>query len=529
MIQKRTLAGILLAAVLLGTVPVLSLATTDPSPPAQEGQNLLRNPGFEGITCRAGSDPGWCLDNWTHDAHDGSIHENIFTPQGWVSWWRTGGDYGQPEVKTIPNVHPFSGELPRIRSGNYAVLLFTFHRLQDTGLYQVVTGLEPGATVQFSAYGHGWSCDDKEAPMGYTCGDPWNQVFQVGIEPNGVADPFSPSIVWSQEQRSPDHYSLIGPVTAQVGEGGSVCVVLRSKTKWPFKYQDAYWDDTSLVTTSPGTPPTDTPPPPPPTATPGPSPTPRSTPTPRPDGATVHIVEAGDTLFGIALMYGVDADQIRTLNANSLGANDMIWPGMELVISLPSEALAPTPLPPPATSEPTAVPDSPAAPAEVGSGGASICVLAYHDRNGNTFRDDEETEELLPNAEFSIADASGVVNRYTSDGVHEPHCFTGLASGAYRVIQSSPPGYAPSGPAEWPVAVAEGTSLDIQFGDVRSENSATPGEADEPTPAGEEDNEPADDSTASRIFATVAKVSGIMVLILAAGVAVLFALNRRRM
>jgi uncharacterized repeat protein (TIGR01451 family) len=211
----------------------------------------LQNPSFEGIICRPDSEPGWCLDNWTHDTHDGELYDNIFTPQGWVTWWLKADGYGQPEVKTIPRLPPFTGELERIRSGNYAVLLFTFYRLQDMGLYQVVTGLPSGATVQFSAYAHGWSCDSNE-PMGYSCGDPSNQTFQVGIEPDGVADPFSSSIIWSTEQTSPDYYSLIGPVTAQVGADGSVCVYLRSKTKWPYKYQDAYWDDTELIVLSSG-------------------------------------------------------------------------------------------------------------------------------------------------------------------------------------------------------------------------------------------------------------------------------------
>ena len=531
MVEKRTLIGILLATVLLGTVPVFSLAMPDRSRPAQEGQNLLQNPGFEGITCAPGSEPGWCPDNWTHDTHDGSLHDNIYTPQGWVTWWRKGGEYGQPEVKTIPNVAPFKGELNRIRSGNYAVQIFTYYRLQDTGLYQVVTGLEPGSKVQFSAHAHGWSCGEKNARLGYTCGDAWNQLFQVGIEPNGIADPFSPSVIWSPEQISPDYYNLIGPVSAQVGEGGSICVFLRSKTKWGVEHQDAYWDDTSLIMTEPGEPPTATPLPPPPTPTYGPSPTPRATPTPRPDGATVHIVESGDTLFGIALMYNVDVDQIRRLNAGSLGAGDMIWPDQELVISLPSEVPTATPLPTPSTPEPTLAPSNPEQPVtteEETGGGASICVLAYHDRNGSTFRDDEEVEELLPNVEFTLANASGVVDRYASDGVYEPHCFTGLAPGAYRVIQNSPPGYETSGPAERAVAVAEGTSLDILFGNVRS---ALPGasEVTEPTPESTEGNDSASGSAASRTFATVAKISGIMVLILALGVAVLFVLNRQRM
>ena len=213
--------------------------------------NRLQNPGFEGITCRPGSVPPECLDNWTHDTHDGVFHPDIFTPQGWVTWWRTGGNYGQPESRVIPNVPPFTAPLARIRSGHYAAELFTFYRLQDTGLYQVITGLEPGATVQFSTYAHGWSCDSDHHPIGYSCGDLSNQTFQVGIEPNGVADPFLPSIIWSVEKTSPDYYSLIGPITAQVGENGSVCVYLRSKTKWMYMFQDAYWDDTSLVIAPP--------------------------------------------------------------------------------------------------------------------------------------------------------------------------------------------------------------------------------------------------------------------------------------
>jgi len=524
MIRKRTLIGIMLVVALLGVTTAFSLAAPVPSRPAQEGQNLLQNPGFEGITCAPGSAAGWCDDNWTRDTFNGTIYTEIYSPQGWVTWWREGDGYGRPEVLVIPKMPPFTGELTRIRSGNYALKLFTFFRNQDAGYYQIVTGLEPGAAVQFSVYAHGWSCDNNDR-LGYTCGDPWNQIFQVGIEPNGVADPFSPGIVWSSEQTAPDHFALIGPVTAQVGEGGTVVVFMRSKTKWPFEHLDAYWDDASLVMTAPGTPPTATPLPPPPTATPGPSPTPLPPPTPRPDGAVVHIVESGDTLLGIALMYGVDPDQIRQLNATSLGPNDMLWPGQELMISMPSETSTPTPLPEPPTLAPTPAPDNSVA--EVTSEGASVCVLAYHDRNGDEFRD-EEAEELLPNAEFTIADVSGVIDQYVSDGISEPHCFTGLPSGAYRVIQDSPPGYESSGLAERAVAVAEGTSLDLQFGNVRSENPS-PGEAPTPTSGSGGDNGSGNGSTVGRIFATVAKVSGIMVLILAAGVAVLFVLNRRRM
>ena len=43
-------------------------------------------------------------------------------------------------------------------------------------------------------------------------------------------------------------------------------------------------------------------------------PTPQYTPTPRPDGAIVHTVVSGDTLFGIALAYDIPVDDIYELN-----------------------------------------------------------------------------------------------------------------------------------------------------------------------------------------------------------------------
>jgi LysM repeat protein len=527
MIQKRILTGILLIAVVLGILPALSLAAPAPAPERQDQTNLAVNPGFEGISCRPGSEAPECLDNWTHDVHwpDEPVHENIFTPQGWITWWRRGGDYGQPEVKTIPNVAPFTGELPRIRSGYYATLLFTFYRLQDMGLYQCVSA-EAGSTVELTAYAHGWSCDESAgAKMGYSCGDPYNQSFRVGIEPNGIADPFAPSVVWNEKTYAPDHYKLIGPTSAQVGEGGRVCIFLRSTTKWQYKYADVYWDDVSLIKTAAGTPPTNTPPPPPPPATAGPPPTPLPTPTPRPDGSIVYVVQAGDTLSLISQKTGVPVDQIRTLNATSIGEGYIIHVGQELVLSLPSEAPVPTEMP---TSEPELVADAGNTTGDEGEGGGtggggtantSICVLAYNDRNNDTFRD-EANEELLPNAQFTLANASGVIGQYTTDGFNEPYCFV-VSPDSYRVSQSPPPGYTASGAAEQAVAVTEGATINIAFGYVRGEDTATVGE---PEQTG------GDSGGGIRpVFSTVAKVSGVLVLLLCAGVAVLFVLNRRRM
>lgn len=508
-------AMLVVMALVVAVVP----AWVSAAPPAQEpGVNLLQNPGFEGISCDPSSAPGWCEGNWTHDTLTGVPYGNIFTPQGWITYWTegvnpidpSGRHYGRPECKVIPNAAPFVGPPARVRSGSYGVLQFGFFRAIDSGLLQTVSGLVPGAAIQFSAYGHAWSCDGDD-PFPYSCGDQYNMLLQVGIDPNGGRDPWSSSVVWASGY-SYDQFRLIGPVRAQVGESGTVTVFLRATAKWPYVHNDVYWDDASLVYTEPPATPTNTPLPPPPTNTPGPSPTPLPPPTPRPDGAVVHVVQPGDTVFGIAIQYGVTVEQIEALNAGSIGADRMIWTGQELVIAI-AEATAT----PPPTEAPTAEASPPSG---TGSGG-SICVLAFHDRNADTFRQTEE--ELLPNAVVALADDSGPLGQYQTDGLSEPYCFEGLAPSTYRVTAQLPAGYAATTPLIMAVGLTGDMSVQVALGAER--DTTVPAEE------GEGEEEPPVDggeSVWSQVLRWGARISGIVLLVLAVVVAVLFFLSRRQ-
>ena len=63
--------------------------------------------------------------------------------------------------------------------------------------------------------------------------------------------------------------------------------------------------------------------------------------TPSPDGSVVHVVGYGQTLWSIALSYGVTIDDIRRLN--SIGADSVvIYPGQQLLIR-PAGAITPVP------------------------------------------------------------------------------------------------------------------------------------------------------------------------------------------
>lgn len=208
--------------------------------------NVLRNPGFEGIGRPLDNDyPN--PDNWTQETFNGQTYNEIMTPEGWVTWWDEGGEYRRPEARVIPREPPYSEPPVRIYQGYYAAMYFTFYGRHDAGYYQRVTGLTPGASVYFYAHAHAWSCDDDEHD-GYSCGNPENQGFRVGIDPHGGVNPWSAEVVWSERLSAPDVYRRIGPVWATVGPEGAVTVFVRSDVQWwPYKHSDAYWDNAALM------------------------------------------------------------------------------------------------------------------------------------------------------------------------------------------------------------------------------------------------------------------------------------------
>jgi len=204
--------------------------------------NLLKNPGFEG--------------DWTRDTHLGIEFAEIFTPEGWVTWWsqekkvphdpenRVG--YAKPETKVIPNKAPFV-DPPRVRSGQKGFLLFTFWRIHDAGLYQRVTSIQPGTRFKASAWGHAWS---NQADDAYHSIDDDNIALRIGIDPAGGTDPFSDNIVWGKPQYIYDKFGQVS-VKAQA-TGDAVTVFLRSSVLWPYKHCDVYWDDAALEVVSAG-------------------------------------------------------------------------------------------------------------------------------------------------------------------------------------------------------------------------------------------------------------------------------------
>jgi len=532
---------LLLLALSVSTSSVYAMAPAKPI--AQEiGTNLVANPGLEGIglpTNNTQSNYG----NWTRATFSGAEYGEIFTPEGWVTWWQE-GDFKRPECKVIPNEHPFNSTPNRIYQGYYSGMCFTFYGKQNAGYYQVVRNIPANSVVQGSFYAHAWSCSESTPPT--SCGDPNAFFFRVGIDPNGGTDPFAAGIVWSANYYHYDSYGLVGPVEATVGAGGVATIFTQNYGKWPNKHNDAYVDNISLVLMAPGETPTPTPPPPPPTSEAPPTsqytPTPYYTPTPSPDGSIIHIVVSGDTLFGLAIAYNVDTDELRRLNAGTLGPNDMLSIGQEIVIQSgtgPAPAATATPAgADPANPLPTATPQvsNPGdVPVPTGDRG-TICVIAFNDTNNDLFR--QEDEMPLPNADISIVGTSGLVGNYRTDGISEPYCFSDLAAGQqYIVRHTAPEGYkTDAGP--WNLILNAAQIYNVELGYVRNGNagentdipdndpdSPLPDSPPDSTPPPDEDKEPP--STIANILNWVLRISGAIVLLLAIALVVFFFYSRR--
>lgn len=238
-------------------------------------RNLLRNGGFEADWSEESSHR--CLIFDTAGRVEEAERGNIFTPPGWLVWFRHGlpvehdpannVGWAQPEVRDAWIAH----DPARVHSGQKGLLLFTFYRVHDGGLLQQVE-VEPGTRLRLSAWAHAWSnshlgphVDDPRWSEGEGVGyehffavegaeglddEARNFTFWLGIDPRGGTDPYAETVVWGQGAHIYNAYRPVPPVEA-VAQAERVTVFLRSRTLWPFKHNDAYWDDVHLRVVGP--------------------------------------------------------------------------------------------------------------------------------------------------------------------------------------------------------------------------------------------------------------------------------------
>lgn len=436
----------------------------------------------------------------------------------------------------------------RVHGGERAQKYFSYGRMHEAGLKQRVTGITPGAVLRFSIYIQGWMCYEisKCGKYGEHSDAPSNMHLRVGIDPYGDTNPFSPNIIWSSEQEILDQWIEFSVQATAKADAVTVFTHSRPEWDWARMDNDIYLDDASLVQIGgPGAPPpqpqptataqeslpiataqeplpTSTAGTPAPTNTPGPTSTPAPTRTPRPDGAVIHIVQAGDTLSGIALQYDISLDELYSLN--DLTRESILEVGQEIVVQV--AAVTPT-LPPTSTPSqaapvtPTlALPTPTSPPPTDATAQSSVCLGAFEDANNNSLHDGGEPG--LAGVTFAIGSVAGgseISGQHITDNSGQLYCLKALPPGSYLVEVTTPLGY---------VAAFEKTSVELTPGQqVNMLVAVRRGEKSTATPAVTEQAQPTPTPTSSQGNTSLLPIMLAIVGLLIVIGAVVITLQRR--
>lgn len=446
---------------------------------AQNG-NLLTNPGFDG----------------TYSSFIPQTEEQLAScpwgicgtanvPVGWYPFWigqrpeNVWWENKMPEYKPACPADivpcPF---MNRVKGGQQALQYFNFEGTNTAGVWQKVT-VPNNARLTFSAWGQAWSTDTDE-PISIL---PTSVDMRIGIDPLGGTNPFAGNIVWSPTQNPYDAYSFFEvQATAQ---GSSVTVFLLAKPAEMRRHNDFYWDEASLVVTGQGAPapvnnsggstavtaPGNN------TASVAP---PAPLPTANADGKMLITVQPGDTMWAIAARAGLTLDQFLALNPG-LTSSSFIQEGQSYVVgqvevaepTAVSEPITSTTNTPETTAAVAALEEATAQPtATLAPSGGSICLRAFSDTNQDGAFGNNET--LQKDVFFTIFAGEKAVSNYITNGLAEPYCIHGFATGDYRVSRALAANEMASNGAEQVVTLHDGDEIGLDFGSyIIQEETAT--------------------------------------------------------
>jgi hypothetical protein len=459
---------------------------TTPATSAQTGPNLLVNPGFEE----------------GHYNQDGIAE--ITVPNGWRLHWLDGVEFAgsngvayRPEsvVWNIAGAPPHEADL-FWRDGIYTLKVFKSWAPMYATLSQDVAGLEVGRRYQLAVpiyidiiadYDGG-----KVPPEKLDSG-----MVRLGASPAGATwrdgNAINYSGWWTAETISPFYLAYPVFIHEFTATHDTMTVWVEFASRDPYPNNGFFMDGLSLRALDTVAPP----PPPPPAGDEGQQPAapapaaPAATVEPRADGSIVHIVQANDTLWGLAIRYASTLDMTAEEALDHINALNnspaFITVGQEILIreagSVPAadepedaedaededgvdvdeedEAEAEP------TEEPTAVPTDTNA----------ICVVAFHDQNASG--EQEANDPVLADAALTLTREGTTVATAVSDNSDDGHCFEALAEGTYTVQFYPPAGYIPTTSPSWAVAVDDGSRVAVRFGAQRETAVAAQDTADE--------------------------------------------------
>jgi len=290
---------ILVLGMLLGLLYIVVVASL---PAAAQSGNLLQDPGFAGPYVNRG-------------------RSTLNTPAAWPLWIQNGPTFqGWENRADLVFAFPHCAA-PQVLSGPCSFNINGGFATWPAAIYQQVA-VPRRSNVQGSVYAWVQTCNSRDQfgnfPGGPCGSSPASGVFvRVGIDPNGGTDPGSPAIIWGPAIAPHDHWEQATVNATALND--VVTFFIYSAQEWPSDFNNRWYDDASLTIGGPGgssanagtgsTGSAATRTPRPTSALPIPQP-------PQADGSQVHVVQYGDTLSGIAVIYGISLNQL--LEANDL-------------------------------------------------------------------------------------------------------------------------------------------------------------------------------------------------------------------
>ena len=512
--MRKTYLPLLVAACLL----LAGLGVFASPARAQDmGPNLLENPGFEG----------------GHYNQDGIAE--ITVPNGWRMHWSDkelifGGEWPSARPETV--VWNATGGVPAgeeifWRDGIYTMKVFKAYAPMWAALSQDVENLEVGRKYRMVVPMFVDIFEDYEGGRKIAPFNKDNGKVRLGASPVGAAwrdeNAIKYSGWWTANSIDPFYLAMPTFVYDFVATQPNMTVWIEMASSFPYMNNGFFYDLPGLFALN------ETAPVAAPAAPQGQAAAPAAIaaqplatvvpPTPRADGAIVHVVQSGDSMWGIAIRYaqmlGMSAEEALPYIQELNNSPAFINPGDEILIQTGAPATA--------TPEPTATPDEAAATATgeaaatdetegeaaaseataefvpVESLAGTICVATFDDANADGQRN--EGESLVANSAIAIARGGATVSTYITDGVSEPFCFELTQADSYTLQLYPPAGFASTTEDNWAVAIANGESYTVSFG-----LSAAPAVAD--TSAGSETVDAAADETAATTESAAPAESG---------------------
>ncbi len=197
--------------------------------------------------------------------------------------------------------------------------------------------------------------------------------------------------------------------------------------------------------------------------------TPYQTPTPNANGDIIFKVRPGDGCISISLLTNVPIENIKSLN----GLDDacVLYEGQDLILGRVEPVVLTQTAMPTATIPPELITPSPTP----SPGTATICVVLFHDKDGNGTR--TIGEDYLYGGEVSVSNRDGSVSLTGTtvagnpDEV-QPRCFPDLPQDSYNVSVAIPDGFNATTITNYALEVKAGEDATIDFGAQESAPSA---------------------------------------------------------